>query len=95
VLRVAEHIALDDGTLAGGVLRRAAPPDVPTIMARLFSERLRVAGHRRVFAWNAQTAARCVSADGRPIPLQVDGDWVGDTAEAVFDVLPGGLTVVC
>jgi diacylglycerol kinase family enzyme len=36
-----------------------------------------------------------VSADGRPVPLQVDGDWVGDTAEAVFDVLPGGLTVVC
>ena len=38
-LRVAEDIALDDGTIAGGVLRRAAPPDVPTVMARLFSER--------------------------------------------------------
>jgi diacylglycerol kinase family enzyme len=93
-LRVAEDIALDDGTLAGGVLRRAAPFDVPSVMARLFSERLRVARHRRVFAWSGQTAARCASADGRPIPLQVDGDWIGDTAEAVFGILPGGLTVV-
>jgi diacylglycerol kinase family enzyme len=94
-LHVAEDIALDDGTLAGGVLQRAGPLDVPTIMARLFSQRLRVARHRRVFAWSGQTAARCASADGRPIPLQVDGDWIGDTAEAVFGVLPGGLTVVC
>ena len=94
-LHVAEDIVLDDGTLAGGVLQRAAPLDVPTIMARLFSRRLRVARHRRVFAWSGQTAARCASADGRVIPLQVDGDWIGDTAEAVFGVLPGGLTVVC
>lgn len=94
-LHVAEDIALDDGTIAGGVLRRAAPPDVPTVMARLFSRRLRVARHRRVFAWSGQTAARCVSADGRPVPLQVDGDWIGDTADARFSVLPGGLTVVC
>jgi diacylglycerol kinase family enzyme len=63
-------------------------------MARLFSQRLKVAGHRRVFAWSGQTAARCVSADGRAVPLQVDGDWIGDTAEASFAVLPGGLTVV-
>jgi diacylglycerol kinase family enzyme len=94
-LHVAEHIALDDGTIAGGVLERAAPPDVPTVMARLFSKRLRVARHRRVFAWSGQTAARCVSADGRTVPLQVDGDWIGDTADARFSVLPGGLTVVC
>jgi diacylglycerol kinase family enzyme len=94
-LHVAEHIALDDGTIAGAVLRRAAPPDVPTIMARLFSRRLRIARHRRVFAWNRQREARCVSADGRPIPLQVDGDYIGDTVEAHYEVLPGALTVVC
>jgi diacylglycerol kinase family enzyme len=93
-LHVADRIALDDGTIAGAVLRRARPHDVPTIMARLFSRRRRVSRHRRVFAWNRQTAARCVSADGRPIPLQVDGDYIGDTAEARYEVLPGALTVV-
>jgi diacylglycerol kinase family enzyme len=93
-LHVAEGIALDDGTLAGAVLRRARPHDVPTVMARLFSRRRRVSRHRRVFAWRAQPEARCVSADGRPIPLQVDGDYIGDTAEARYEVLPGALTVV-
>ena len=93
-LHVAEGVALDDGTIAGAVLTRAAPPDVPTIMARLFSERLRIAGHRRVFAWRGQAAARCVSADGRPVPLQVDGDYIGATAEARYEVLAGALTVV-
>ena len=37
---------------------------------------------------------RIVSADGRPVALQVDGDYIGDTAEAVFGVWPGALTVV-
>ena len=94
-LHVAEGIALDDGTIAGAVLRRAAPPDVPTILARLFAERLPVARHRQVFAFRAQTGVRCVSADGRPVPLQVDGDYIGDTVEARYEVLPGALTVVC
>jgi diacylglycerol kinase family enzyme len=93
-LHVAEGIALDDGTIAGAVLTRAAPPDVPTIMARLFSERLPIARHRRVFAWSGHAFATCVSADGRPVPLQVDGDYIGATAEARYEVLPGGLTVV-
>jgi diacylglycerol kinase family enzyme len=93
-LHVAEHSALDDGTLAGAVMCRAAPPDLPTVLARLFSQRLRVAAHRRVFAWTGQAEARCVSADGRPVPLQVDGDYIGDTVEAHYEVLPGALTVV-
>jgi diacylglycerol kinase family enzyme len=94
-LHVAEDTELDDGTIGGAVLERAAPPDAPTVMARLFSQRLRIADHRRVFAWSGQTEARCVSADGRAIPLQVDGDYIGDTVEAYYEVLPGALTVVC
>jgi diacylglycerol kinase family enzyme len=94
-LRVAEGVALDDGTIAGAMLRRAAPHDVPTVLARLFSERRRVSEHRRVFAWRGRRHVRCVSADGRPIPLQVDGDYIGDTVEARYEILPGALTVLC
>jgi diacylglycerol kinase family enzyme len=94
-LHVAEDSALDDGTLAGAVLCRAAPPDLPTVLARLFSQRLRIADHRRVYAWSGQPEARCASADGRPVALQVDGDYIGDTAEARYEVLPGALTVLC
>jgi diacylglycerol kinase family enzyme len=94
-LHVAEGAALDDGTLAGAVLRRATPLDALTIIARLFSGRLRIADHRRVSAWSGEREARCVAADGRAIPLQVDGDYIGDAVEARYEVLPGGLTVVC
>ncbi|MEA2249468.1 MAG: hypothetical protein QOH46_3997 [Solirubrobacteraceae bacterium] len=93
-LQVAEGAELDDGMLAGIVLRRAAPPDVLTIIARLFSGRLRIVDHRRVHGWGGLAETRCVSADGRPIPLQVDGDYIGDAVEAHYEVLPGALTVV-
>jgi diacylglycerol kinase family enzyme len=93
-LHVAEGIELDDGTLAGAVLRRARPYDVPTVLARLFSERRAVAKHRRVHAWREQRELSAVSADGRPIPLQVDGDYIGDTVEARYEILPGALTVL-
>jgi diacylglycerol kinase family enzyme len=34
------------------------------------------------------------SLDGRPVPLEVDGDHIGDVTEARFSVRPGALTVV-
>ena len=42
----------------------------------------------------ADEVVRVVSTDGRAIPVQVDGDYIGDAAEAVFGVWPGALTVV-
>jgi diacylglycerol kinase family enzyme len=93
-LHVAEGAGLDTGTLAGVVLSRARPLDLPTVGARLLSQRLRVLGHRRVVGFTAETALRMRSADGRPIPIQVDGDYIGDADEAVFGISPGGLTVV-
>jgi diacylglycerol kinase family enzyme len=53
-----------------------------------------VLGHRRVVGFSAETEVRMRSADGRPIPIQVDGDYIGDADEAVFGITPGGLTVV-
>ena len=93
-LHVAEDIALDDGTLGGAVLKRSSPIDVPTVMARLFAHRLRVARHRQVVAFGGVRAVTGAAADGRPVPLQVDGDYIGETVEARYEVLPGGLTVV-
>ena len=37
-IRVCEGIAIDDGTLSVGVLKRAAQRDMPTLISRLFSE---------------------------------------------------------
>ncbi len=34
------------------------------------------------------------SADGRPLPLQVDGDYLGEVHEARYSIKPRALTVV-
>jgi diacylglycerol kinase family enzyme len=34
------------------------------------------------------------SADERPLPLQVDGDYVGEVREARYSILPRALCVV-
>jgi diacylglycerol kinase family enzyme len=93
-VRMGEGAALDSGDLAGVVLQRASPIDIPTVLWRALSKRARVVNHRRVHGFNGLDSLRVRSLDGRPLPLQVDGDYIGDTAEAVFSVKPGGITVV-
>jgi hypothetical protein len=34
------------------------------------------------------------SLDERPLPMQVDGDYIGEAAQAVFGVRSGGILVV-
>jgi diacylglycerol kinase family enzyme len=34
------------------------------------------------------------TADGRPLPLQVDGDYIGEVSEARYSILPRALAVV-
>ncbi len=93
-LQVAEDVSLDDGTIAGTVLERATPIDIPTVMARLLSPKLRLVDHRRVTGFTTPEDFRVVSSDGRPAPIQVDGDYIGDATDATFGVWPGALRVV-
>jgi diacylglycerol kinase family enzyme len=91
---IAEGLALDDSAIGVAVLERATPIDIPTVAARLWSDRSRVADHRHVSVRTTSDEVRVVAADGRPFAIQVDGDYIGDSAEAVFGVWPGALTVV-
>jgi diacylglycerol kinase family enzyme len=84
----------ESGSLAGAVLRGVRARDIPTIAVRLLSTRRSVAGHPQVHVFSGVDGLRCVSADGRAIPLHVDGDHVGDVTEAVFGIRPGALSVV-
>jgi diacylglycerol kinase family enzyme len=99
-VRVCEDVAIDDGTLALGVLKRAAVRDMPTLIARLFGERGPAARHRQIehFAGIAEATISSVSEtkDGvlRPFPVQVDGDYIGEKTELTLRVDPGALTVV-
>jgi hypothetical protein len=50
--------------------------------------------HRQVTGFTGARDAAVRSADGRPVPLQVDGDYIGDVVEARYDVAPRALSVV-
>jgi diacylglycerol kinase family enzyme len=93
-INLSDGATLQSGDFSGAVLTRANALDVPTIAYRLLSKRARVGDHRRVHAFGGLQTLRVRSADERPVPVQVDGDYVGEHEEAVFSVLPGGLQVV-
>jgi len=93
-IEIAEGASLDSGALAGGVLHRVTPLTMPSIAWRAFSSSARVARHRQVTGLSEMSELSVASADGRPLPLQVDGDYVGDVAEAHYSILPDALSVV-
>ncbi|MEA2422951.1 MAG: hypothetical protein QOF55_2050 [Thermoleophilaceae bacterium] len=91
---IADGAELDDSGLAGIVLERAHPIDIPTIVWRAFSSRARIIDHRRVRPFTTLEGLTVRSLTGQPLPVQVDGDYVGETLEARYSVRPGGITVV-
>jgi diacylglycerol kinase family enzyme len=93
-ISLAAGAGLQSGDLSGAVLTRANALDLPTIALRLLSRRAEIGGHPRVHAFDGLDGLRVRSADHRPVPVQVDGDYVGTHEEAVFGVLPGALRVV-
>jgi len=93
-VEMAEGARLDSGNLAGLVLKRTSPLDIPTISWRALSSRRRVADHRQVLGFSEQTAIRVRSLDDRPLPLQVDGDYIGSVDEVEFSVAPRALYVL-
>jgi diacylglycerol kinase family enzyme len=93
-VNLVEGAALDSGDLAGVVLTRASPVDVPTVTFRALSGAARIAQHSKVEAFSGVHDVTVRSVDGRPVPLQVDGDHIGDAEEATFTVDPGVLRVV-
>jgi diacylglycerol kinase family enzyme len=99
-IRVCEGIAIDDGALSLGVLRRAAVRDMPTLVTRLFSERRPAARHRQVTHFDDVSAATIGSISERkdgspkPFPLEVDGDYIGERTKVELRSEPAALTIV-
>jgi diacylglycerol kinase family enzyme len=93
-VNLSDGAGLGSADLSAVVLTRANPLDVPTIAFRLLSRHARVGGHRRIRAFDGLHGLRVSSADERPVPVQVDGDYLGEHEEAVFSVLRGGLKVL-
>ena len=92
-INLTEGARLDSGDLAGVVLTRANPVDVPTVLVRALST-APMPEHRRVEAFEGAHEVVIRSGDGRPVPWQVDGDHVGDDDEVRVTVEPGALRIV-
>ena len=93
-VHMGEGSTLDSGDLAGVVLQRASPIDVLTVSWRALSKRARLVHHRRVHGFAGVRTLRITSSDERALPLQVDGDYIGEVNEALFETLPQGMLVV-
>jgi len=93
-IEIADGTALDSGTLCGCVLHRATPLSMPTIGLRAFARGARVSRHRQVTGLSELTELTVRATDGRPLPLQVDGDYLGEAIQARYSILPGALAVV-
>lgn len=99
-IRVCEGVEIDDGTLALGVLRRAAMRDMATLIPRLFSETKPGARHRQIDHYEKVEAATIESisetkdGDARPFPIQVDGDYIGEKTRLRLGIAPAALTIV-
>lgn len=99
-VRVCPDIGIDDGKLAMAVLERAAQRDVATLVPRLLSSPKGVVGHPKVSCFpsiaEATITSISTSPDGEPLPLpmQVDGDYIGRRVSARIRVAPGALTIL-
>jgi diacylglycerol kinase family enzyme len=93
-IHISDGAALDSGSLTGGVLHRASLPSMLSIAWRAFSSRARVTGNRQISGLSDMSELTVRSADGRPLPLQVDGDYLGDVSEARYSILEQALNIV-
>jgi diacylglycerol kinase family enzyme len=99
-VRVAEDVSFDDGKLSVAVLKRATQRDMPTIAMRVLSERWSAGNHGQIvdFEGIREATVRSISKNEsgelRRLPVQVDGDYIGEHAEMTWSVEPRALTVV-
>lgn len=93
-IEIADGTTLDSGTLCGCVLHRATPLSMPSIAWRAFAKSAHVSRHRQVTGLPRFTELTVRSTDGRPLPLQVDGDYLGEVMQAHYSIKPGVLNVI-
>ena len=93
-IRIGDGAAPDSGSLSLTVLRRATPVATPSLISRILSTRIAVWRHRHIAGFPSVERFRVVAKPGERVPLEVDGDYLGDVAEAEYRVAPLSLHVL-
>lgn len=94
-IRVGRGAGLTTGTLSLTVLRQAGLREVVALPPRILAGRTAaVASHPGIVALPAVTRARVDSVDGTPLPLDADGEYLGEHLSVEYAVLPGSLRVL-
>jgi diacylglycerol kinase family enzyme len=94
-IRLCGDVSMTDGTIGLTVLKRATPLEMPTVLARVFTSNPEtVRRHRQIEGFTRLHEAIVETTDGRALPVQVDGDHVGEFERVALAVEPLGLAVV-
>jgi diacylglycerol kinase family enzyme len=91
-LPVAEEISLDSGSISLVALKRGLMRDALGATWRLFTP-ASVARHPQGVSFTHVREARIEPAGAERLPLQVDGDYIGEHDELVYRVHPGALMI--
>lgn len=93
-LRASAGAAVGEPVLSGMTLRTARPTVVPGVVWRLFSREHDLTRHRQIDGFERVPEVTVCSRDGRPVPMHVDGDHIGDVTVARFELDPQPLLVL-
>ena len=94
-IRLCSDVSMTDGALGLTVLKRATALEIPTVVARVFTSKPEaVQRHRQIEGFSRLDRVSITTRDDRPLPVQVDGDPIGDFAAVELSVEPGGLAIV-
>ena len=91
-----EAAGLENRSLALTVLDRANPLDFAPIATRLLTPNSDIADNRHIKIESEfqRAVVKKRKPDGPKIPMQADGDYIGEYDEIVFPALPSALNVI-
>lgn len=91
-IRACPQAGLDTGTLSLAVLDRARVHELPSLVGRLLTGT--VAGHQGVRMLPAVAWAVVEPVDEGPLPVEADGEYLGEHDRVEYGVMPGALRIV-
>lgn len=88
------NVGLDSGSFAAALVKTGSPLRAGFTALRIVGATAETGGANGTTQLGSLTALRLRSADGQPLPLQVDGDFAGDHLAVEFSIQPGALSVL-